>query len=75
MTMDQMPDFLLYETALLMGRTVVVVAERDDARRRRAIGLLKAAGAHFINWYGRFSTEEVSLWRGPEPPIAGVWRR
>jgi hypothetical protein len=75
MTMDQMPDFLLYETALRLGRTVVVVAERDPERRRRAIDVLKRAGAHFMNWYGRFATEEVTLWRGPEPTIPGVWRR
>ncbi len=75
MTMDQMPDFLLYETALRMGRTVLAIHERDFSRRRRAIGLLRAAGAHFMNWYGRFATEEVSLWRGREPDIAGIWRR
>ncbi len=75
MTMDQMPDFLLYETAIRMGRTVLAVAEPNAARRREAVGILRAAGAHFINWYGRFATEEISLWLGPEPDIAGVWRR
>jgi hypothetical protein len=75
MTMDQMPDFLLYETALRMGRTVLAVREPDAGRRRRAAERLRAAGAHFMNWYGRFATEELSLWRGPEPAIPGLWRR
>jgi hypothetical protein len=75
MTMDQMPDFLLYETALRMGRVVLAVHEPDMARRRRAIAGLRAAGAHFMNWYGRFSTEELSLWRGLEPAIPGLLRR
>ena len=75
MTMDQMPDFLLYETALRMGRTVLAVAEPSFERRRAVIAALRARGAHFMNWYGRFATEEISLWRGPEPQIPGVWRR
>jgi len=56
MTMDQMPDFLLYETAIREGRAV-------------------ARGGHFAYYYGRFSTEEIGLWRGSEPPIPGVFRR
>jgi hypothetical protein len=75
MTMDQMPDFLLYETALRMGRIVLAVREPDAARRRRATERLREAGAHFMNWYGRFATEELSLWRGPEPVIPDLLRR
>jgi hypothetical protein len=75
MTMDQMPDFLVYETALRMGRTVIAVRASDAGRRREIVRQLQSAGAHFMNWYGRFATEELSLWRGPEPSIHGVWRR
>ena len=75
MTMDQMPDFLLYETAIGMGRTVLALREPDAERRRRAVEILRRHGAHFMNWYGRFATEELSLWRGPEPAIPGLWRR
>lgn len=75
MAMDQMPDFYLYEVALRDGRAVVAVRETDEARRRRATAILRAAGAHFMNYYGRFSTEEISLWRGPEPKVPDFLRR
>jgi hypothetical protein len=75
MTMDQMPDFLLYETAIRGGRAVLAVRPRGDAGRRAAIETLARHGAHFVNFYGRFSTEEITMWRGPEPPIPGVFRR
>ena len=75
MAMDQMPDFVLYEWALRDGRAVVAVREPDDRRRERVAGILRHAGAHFVNYYGRFSTEEISLWRGPEPEVPGFLRR
>jgi hypothetical protein len=75
MTMDQMPDFLLYETAIRERRTVLAVRTGGDNRRRQAIAIVADRGAHFVNYYGRFSTEEVSLWRGPELPVPGVFRR
>lgn len=75
MTMDQMPDFLLYETAIREGRAVLAVRTGGDDRRRAAVGIVAARGAHFVNYYGRFSTEEISRWRGPEPPIPGLFRR
>ena len=75
MTMDQMPDFLLYETAVRQGRVVVAVRLRGAERRRLASHVLRAHGAHFLNAYGRFATEEISLWRGSEPDLPGVLRR
>ena len=75
MTMDQMPDFLVYETAIREGRAVLAVRPGTDARRRQVIEILAAHGAHFVNYYGRFSTEEISRWRGAEPAIPGVFRR
>ena len=32
-------------------------------------------GAHFLNHFGRLSTEELSMWRGEEPEIPGALRR
>jgi hypothetical protein len=75
MTMDQMPDFVLYERALRDGRTVLAVKSASPAERRAVAAVLRARGAHFMNFYGRFVTEEISLWRGPEPPIPGFLRR
>lgn len=74
-TMDQMPDFLLYEAALRDGKAVLAVRTRTDARRRVAITALTDGGAHFLNFFGRFSTEEISLWRGTEPDLPGLLRR
>ncbi len=74
-TMDQMPDFRLYEAAISAGRTVVAVHVRDRERTLLARDVLAAAGGHFMNRYGRFSTEELSRWRGPELDLPGYLRR
>lgn len=74
-TMDQMPDFRLYEAALSTGRTVVAVHVRDRERTIVARDVLAGAGAHFMNRYGRFATEELSRWRGPELDLPGYMRR
>ena len=71
---DQMPDFILYEAAVLDGRTVLAV--RATAHSKGTIhDVLRSHGAHFINSYTRFATEELDLWRGPELRIPGVLRR
>lgn len=75
MTMDQTPDFLVYERALLDGRAVIAVRVKDRERMRTAADLLTRHGAHFLNYFGRYMTEEVSLWRGPEPAIPDNLRR
>ncbi len=48
---------------------------RGDGRKAAAIAAIRANGGHFINYYGRFATEEVERWRGPEPDVAGLLRR
>ncbi len=73
--MDQLPDFVLYEQALRDGRTVLAVGAKSDAEKKRAHEILRKHGGHFTNYYGRFATEELDLWRGPEPDIPGVLRR
>ena len=72
---DQMPDFVLYEAAVLDGRTVLAVPITSDAERVAAVRVLREAGAHFVNVYGRFATEEVIPWRGPELEIPSLLRR
>ena len=73
--MDQLVDFATYERALRDGRAVVMVHVHGDAPKAKAHEILKRHGAHFANYYGRFSTEELSLWRGLEPDIPGYLRR
>jgi hypothetical protein len=73
-TMDQMPDFRAYEAALIDGRTVV--GEEHVARNRQLVGVdPNASGLHFLNFYGRWSTVEVSPWRGPELDLPDYLRR
>jgi hypothetical protein len=73
--MDQMPDFRLYEAAIADGRAVIAVRARDGEVRRRVRDRLTSAGAHFMNFYGRLYTEEMSRWRGPELELPGYLRR
>ena len=75
MSMDQMPDFRTYEAALRDGRAVIAVRIRRRGRLEAARDVLVASGAHFLNFFGRFATEEVAPWRGPEPNLPGYLRR
>ena len=72
---DQMPDFVLYQAALLDGRAVLAIPIPSDATKQAAVQILRERGAHFINVYGRFATEEVDAWRGPELEIPDLLRR
>ena len=72
--MDQLVDFAAYERALRDGRAVVMVHVHGDAPKAAAHDVLKRHGGHFINYYGRFATEELDMWRGPEPDIPGYLR-
>jgi hypothetical protein len=73
--MDQLVDFAAYEQALRDGRAVVMVHVHSDDLKTAAHRVLKRQHGHFINYYGRFATEELDAWRGPEPDIAGYLRR
>jgi hypothetical protein len=75
MTMDQAPDFALYLAALRDGRAVVAVHVPETALRGRVVERLNALGAHFLNFYGRVATEEITRWRGEELPLPGWLRR
>ena len=66
---DQMVDLVVYEAALRDGRAVITVYARRAEERDRAKRVLAAAGAHFMNFFGRVSTEDISRWRGKELPL------
>ncbi len=75
MSMDQLPDFLVYERAIDDGRAVVAVRVTGREAMLSVRAVLERHGAHFQNHFGRFQTEELSMWRGPEPDIPGPLRR
>ncbi len=75
LSMDQLPDFLVYERAIDDGRAVVAVRVTSRDRIATLRPILERFGAHFMNYFGRLSTEEISLWRGDEPTIPDVLRR
>jgi hypothetical protein len=72
---DQMVDLAVYVAALRDGRTVVSVLVAGDDGKERARRALAGAGAHFMNFFGRFATEDVAPWRGPELPLPPYLRR
>ena len=49
--------FQQYRKALLDGQTVVGVVAKDDETRNNARQILKARGARFITFFGRFVTQ------------------
>jgi hypothetical protein len=73
--MDQMPDLAWYQAAAREGRIVLSVPAPNPAAGARAAAILKAVGGHFINRYGRFQTEELARWRGPEPQVSDLLKR
>jgi hypothetical protein len=72
---DQVVDLAVYVAALRDGRTVLSVLVPTDDGRERAKRALAGAGAHFVNFFGRFATEDVAPWRGPELPLPSWLRR
>lgn len=73
--MDQMPDFAYYEAAAREGRFVISVRAKGEAQAKRAVEIFREDGAHFINRFGLFTTEEYERWRGKEPDLPGFMRR
>jgi hypothetical protein len=72
--MDQLPAMAWYEAALLDGNRVIAVRTGNRAATLQAVRALKSAGAHFINRFGRFDTEEFARWRGPEPRVTSLMK-
>jgi hypothetical protein len=75
MSMDQMPDLPAYEEGIEEGRTVIAVRPKGRPALLKARDALAANGAHFVNYFGRFMTEEFSRWRGTEPDLPDHLRR
>ncbi|HXS71230.1 MAG TPA: hypothetical protein VN839_06580 [Patescibacteria group bacterium] len=73
--MDQLPDMAWYDAAIRSGQAVVMVRVRGDDRKVEAIRTLRDRGAHFVNYYGRFATEEIVRWHGAEPEIHSLLKR
>ena len=69
MTMDQLPDLHVYELALGRGNAVIGIRVPESEARRAAIAILRRHGAHFINRFGAWATEEISPWRGRMPDL------
>ncbi len=64
--MDQAPDFRRYELEARRGHPVIAIRETDPARRRTARAVLRLHGAHFTNFYGRYYTETLDPYTGPD---------
>jgi hypothetical protein len=73
--MDQLPDFAWYEATVRDGGAVLMVRARGDANTRAALRTIRAHDGHFANYYGRFATEELDAWHGPEPDLPSMMRR
>jgi hypothetical protein len=73
--MDQMPDFAYYEAAAREGRFVISVRARGAAQTKRVVEIFRERGAHFINRFALFQTEEYERWHGKEPDLPGFMRR
>ena len=64
--MDQAPDFRRYEREARRGHPVIAVRETDPTRRTAILVILRAHRAHFTNFYGRFFTETLDPYAGPD---------
>jgi hypothetical protein len=73
--MDQLPDMAWYDAAIQAGQAVIMVRLRGDDRKAEAVRIMREHGGHFINYYGRFATEEIVRWRGPEPDVHHLLKR
>ena len=64
--MDQAPDFRRYELEAQRGHPIISIRETSAERRRAIRSILRARGAHFINFYGRVYTETLDPFTGPD---------
>lgn len=73
--MDQLPDMAWYDAAIRAGQVVVMARIRGDDLKAKAVRTLSERGGHFVNYYGRFATEEIVRWQGPEPEVHSLLKR
>jgi hypothetical protein len=74
MTMDQLPDLFVYESAIAAGHPVVGV-KPAGSRHPEAVEILRRHGAHFINRFGTWMTTEIEPWHGRMPSIPQYMQR
>jgi hypothetical protein len=72
---DQAPDFAWYEAAVREGHVVISIPVRGQEAVRRVAAVLIDHGAHFLNHFGWFETQELARWRGKEPDLPEFLRR
>jgi len=72
---DQAPDFAWYEAAVREGHVVISIPVRGQESVRRVAAVLIDHGAHFLNHFGWFETQELARWRGKEPDLPEFLRR
>jgi hypothetical protein len=72
--MDQLPAMAWYEAALRQGRSVIAVRTTRRAETLRVVAVLREAGGHFVNRFGRLATEEFVRWQGSEPPVPSLMK-
>ena len=72
--MDQLPALAWYEAALRERKVVLAIPTRNRVETLRVVAALDAAGAHFINRFGRLATEEFARWRGREPNVTSLMK-
>jgi hypothetical protein len=73
--MDQLPDMAWYDASIRAGHAVVMARIRGDERKAEVVRIIRDHGGHFINYYGRFATEEIVRWQGPEPTVSDLLKR
>ena len=73
--MDQMPDLAWHERTVRDGGAVLMVRVHGDAHKASVVDVTRHHGTHFVNHYGRFATEDVVPWQGPEPEVSDLLRR
>lgn len=73
--MDQLPDMAWYEAAIRAGQAVAMVRLLGDEQKAAAVLIVRDHGGHFINYYGRFATEEITRWQGPDPDVHDLLKR
>ena len=71
----QLPDMAWYDAAIRAGQVVIMARIRGDDRKAEAARIVRGNGGHFINYYGRFATEEIVRWQGPDPEVHSLLKR
>jgi hypothetical protein len=72
--MDQLPAIAWYEAALREGKAVVALRTGNRAETLRVVAALRDTGGHFINRFGRLTTEEFVRWQGAEPRVPNLMK-